>query len=100
MPDEASDTSVVKRIELPDNKALVRSADLYLDDGNIVLVAGNIAFRVHRSQLARHSEVFRDMLAIPSQPDGAEVSDGCPVVRLTDTPSDVLQLLLALYDNT
>jgi hypothetical protein len=76
-----------------------RSEDIYLDDGNIVLVAQDVAFRVHRSQLARHSEVFCDMLALAEQPTDAEAFDGCPVVRLSDMCKDVSELLRVLYDH-
>jgi hypothetical protein len=62
-----------------------------------VLLAGHIAFKVHRGQLERHSEVFRDILSIP-QPQESQKEDGCPVIELFDCPMDVWYLLKALYD--
>lgn len=77
---------------------IIRS-DIWFSDGNIVLVARGIAFKVHRGQLQRHSEVFRDLFSIP-QPSGQNQAliDGCEWVELYDAPSDVLHLLSALYD--
>ncbi|KAG9312479.1 hypothetical protein JVU11DRAFT_6865 [Chiua virens] len=95
-------------------KALVLS-DLWFPDGNIVLVAGSAAFKVHRGQLARHSEVFKDMFLVgragtgPSKKvtlcreettneEGNRLVDGCATVDIYDCPSDVYHLLVALYD--
>jgi hypothetical protein len=76
---------------------LVRST-IWFDDGNIVLVAASSsAFKVHRGQLERHSEVFRDLFSIP-QPKDQVLLDGCFFVDLHDCPSDVFYLLTALYD--
>lgn len=72
-------------------------SDFWFKDGNIVIVAGKIAFKVHRGQLARHSEVFSDLFTVP-QPAVQELIDGCPWVELHDDPAEVLCLLKALYD--
>lgn len=70
----------------------------WLEDGNIVLVAEDTAFRVLKSILSKVSEVFRDMVSIP-QPDGAETLEGCPVVRLQDSKKDLECLLAILFDS-
>ncbi|KAI0769014.1 hypothetical protein BD413DRAFT_478486 [Trametes elegans] len=77
----------------------------WFEDGNIVLLAEDsaseevIAFRVHRGVLARHSEVFQSMFELATPiPDDAEVSDGCPVVRMHDRPAELSALIRALYD--
>ena len=76
---------------------LVRSS-IWFEDGNIILVAaGSAAFKVHRGQLERHSEVFQDLFSIP-QPRDQLLLDGCFIVDLHDSPSDVFYLLTALYD--
>ncbi|EPQ58790.1 hypothetical protein GLOTRDRAFT_33335 [Gloeophyllum trabeum ATCC 11539] len=72
-------------------------SDLWFSDGNTMIVAGRALFKVHRGQLERHSEVFRDMFALP-QPPCQETIEGCLPVVLYDSPSDVLFLLRALYD--
>ena len=75
---------------------LVRS-DFWFRDGNIVVIAGSAAFKVHRGQLERHSEIFRDLFSIP-QPLEQDMIDGCSYVELPDCPSDVFYFLSALYD--
>jgi hypothetical protein len=80
----------------PPSKALIHS-EIWLADGNLVLIADCAAFKVHRSQLERHSDVFRDLFSIP-QPLDQSLVDGCPWVELYDRPSDIHHLLIALYD--
>ncbi|RPD69734.1 hypothetical protein L226DRAFT_442891, partial [Lentinus tigrinus ALCF2SS1-7] len=77
--------------------------DLWFDDGNVVFIAQQTGFRVHRGALSRHSETFRNMFSVP-QPANCESQasfeemDGCPVVRVTDTSYDFKHLLRAVYD--
>ena len=75
---------------------LVRS-DLWFNDGSIVLVAEHVAFKVHRGQLERHSDIFQDLFSVP-QPDEQVLFGDCAWVELHDSPSDLLHLLRALYD--
>ncbi|TFK40000.1 hypothetical protein BDQ12DRAFT_591806, partial [Crucibulum laeve] len=93
---------------------LFRHADLWFEDGSVICRADRTLFRVHISQLARHSVFFRDMFSMPqpdsesSQIDTLESSafEGgvqydtrrIPVVYLHDTAEDVGNLLTALYD--
>ncbi|KAF7314946.1 BTB domain-containing protein [Mycena indigotica] len=74
-----------------------RIPELWFEDGNIVLQAGNVQYRVFRSILARHSPVFRDMLSFPQPADG-EVVDGCPLVRIPDPEEETTPFLSALFD--
>jgi hypothetical protein len=101
---------------------ILRHHEFWFSDGSIVLLARYTMFRVHKSFIARHSVIFRDMFSIP-QPDeeampetkraesfdskdggeglgtmGTTEVDGCPVVHLYDSPEDVASLLYALYD--
>ncbi|KAH7886706.1 hypothetical protein F5I97DRAFT_1869593 [Phlebopus sp. FC_14] len=95
----SSDRSSPAILPVAPPKALVRS-DIWFEDGNVVLIAGSAAFKVHRGQLERHSEVFRDLFSVP-QPvvdESENVVDGCPTVDLYDCPSDIYYLLAALYD--
>ncbi len=72
-------------------------------DGNVVLLGhGGVGFKVHKSVLAFHSEVFSDMFGHPLPSSShAEFTDqkveGCPVIPLDDTPYDIAQLLLVMY---
>lgn len=86
----------------------IRAPGLWFDDGSIILAAKSPAhdpsckryvFKVHRSTLRAHSQVFADMLTA-SCPDGGEIIEGCPVVDLPDDADDICCLLKALYDPT
>lgn len=79
-----------------DISKLVRS-DLWFDDGNIVLIAEHVAFKVHQGQLERHSDIFQDLFSVP-QPENQTLFDDCAWFELHDSPSDLLYLLRALYD--
>ena len=65
----------------------------WFDDGNVILTAQGVRFRVHQGVLARRSQVFVDMFADARQP-----FDDCPVVALSDYKYDVEHMLSALYD--
>ncbi|KAJ7065849.1 hypothetical protein C8F01DRAFT_1249423 [Mycena amicta] len=69
---------------LPVKLNIIRS-NLWFSDGNIILVAASVAFKVHRGQLRRHSEVFDDLFSIP-QPPEQDLLDGCPWVEVYDCP--------------
>ncbi|KAK0200421.1 hypothetical protein DFS33DRAFT_1266808 [Desarmillaria ectypa] len=71
----------------------------WFEDGNIVLVAANIAFKVHRGQLSRHSEVFEGLFELPQPPGGDDdIYGSTPFVELHDSAQDVAYFLGALYD--
>lgn len=71
--------------------------DMSFEDGNIVIIAANTAFKVHRSVMSRKSALFKDLLSLP-QPDTEEKFEGLPVVRLLDPPEDITMLLDAIYN--
>jgi len=73
------------------------NARLWLDDGSVVIQAELTQFRVHRTVLSRHSQVFRNMFSVP-QPVYEDNIEGCPIVHLSDSAQDVSHLLSALYD--
>ncbi|THH11326.1 hypothetical protein EW145_g721 [Phellinidium pouzarii] len=89
--------------------------EFWFCDGSVVLVVRDTMFLVHKTILARHSIIFRDMFSLPqplsgedclppspSKPKGYDedetVLDGYPVVHLYDSPEDMASLLYALYD--
>ncbi|KAF9444518.1 hypothetical protein P691DRAFT_796436 [Macrolepiota fuliginosa MF-IS2] len=73
--------------------------DFWFYDGNVVIIAGPAAFKVHRGQLERHSEAFLGLFAVPQPPSQEQdLVDGCPCVEFHDSPSDVFYFLSALYD--
>ncbi|KAF8578662.1 hypothetical protein K439DRAFT_1416998 [Ramaria rubella] len=69
------------------------------DDGNIVLVAEGLTFRVHRSQMARHSPVFQDIFALPTTSATKDICDECLMVTLSDKADDITKLPRILYDH-
>ncbi|KAL1720869.1 hypothetical protein EV715DRAFT_288795 [Schizophyllum commune] len=81
-----------------DDATPVQRSDIWFDDGNIILQAENLLFRVHRSLLARHSPVFKDVFDIPQPESSLEaLIEGCPVVHLTDKVTDVEFMLKRLF---
>ncbi|OBZ69703.1 hypothetical protein A0H81_10185 [Grifola frondosa] len=81
-----------------DDVEISRDDEFWYKDGNIVLIAGNIAFRVYQGLLAEQSQVFMDLFVVP-QPAGAETMDDCAMVHLSDSPEDLRHLLRALFKN-
>ncbi|KAH9835467.1 uncharacterized protein C8Q71DRAFT_797587 [Rhodofomes roseus] len=79
-------------VELNQVTGFTRDEEIWYDDGNIVLVAGNVGFRVYRGLLAKRSEVFNDLFTVP-QPQDSWLVYGCPVVHLSDTPDALRELL-------
>ncbi|TFY62998.1 hypothetical protein EVJ58_g3505 [Rhodofomes roseus] len=85
------DRSQPTNIEAED-LGLVRDEEFWYEDGSVVLVAGNVGFRVYRGLLVRRSEVFSDLFSVP-QPQDSQLVCGCPVVHLSDTPDSLRELL-------
>lgn len=83
-----------------------RDDDFWFEDGNIVLIARNIEFRVYKGILAKHSPVFHDMFSLP--PPAAPESSGntavpigtCTVVHLSDSPEDLRHVLRVCMPET
>lgn len=71
--------------------------DYWLYDGSIVLSVGSHLFRVHKTILANHSEVFSDLFTIPQPEQGEDMIEGCRIVRLHDDEKDFVDLLNAIY---
>ncbi|KAA1474143.1 hypothetical protein DENSPDRAFT_315341 [Dentipellis sp. KUC8613] len=103
-----SSTSTVATTTFAMNQGNIKHhEDLYFDDGNVALVVmsrsddgdseEHLVFRLHRSVLAKHSPVFKDMFTMPPAA-GAELYEGVPLVRMTDSASDLEALLRALYN--
>ncbi|KAJ7081128.1 hypothetical protein B0H15DRAFT_803736 [Mycena belliarum] len=76
---------------------LVRSTDVWFEDGTVVLQADSTLFRVYRGVLSAQSPIFRDAFTIP-QPSEEEAYEGCPVVTLHDSAEDLTLFLLGLLD--
>ncbi|KIY74005.1 hypothetical protein CYLTODRAFT_386164 [Cylindrobasidium torrendii FP15055 ss-10] len=75
------------------------SPSIWFEDGNVVLIAEKTAFKVHRGQLARHSEVFDGLFSLPVPMNSCESFDGCPSVQMHgDQARDWRYFLGAIYD--
>lgn len=75
---------------------LVRSSELWYDDGTVVMQAGRTLFRVYYGILQEQSQVFKHMFQNP-QPTDAPLYDGVPLVQVEDSPSDLKLLLKILH---
>ena len=81
------------------------SPDLWFDDGNIIIRAvlndnrAYTAYKIHKSVLTLHSNVFRDLFDGPQAAFdvASDRYDGLPVIQLPDSPSEVNHFLKALY---
>ncbi|KAJ7735564.1 hypothetical protein DFH07DRAFT_753823 [Mycena maculata] len=80
-------------VESTEPASLVRSPDVWFE----VLQAETTLFRVYRGVLAAQSPIFRDTFAIP-QPPTQETYEGCPLVVLHDSASDLRHFLTATHD--
>lgn len=78
----------------PVTPARTRDEEFWFEDGSVILVAGDVEFRVFRSILAQYSPVFSDMFSLP-QPSftSGSPADPCPVVHLSDSPEDLRHIL-------
>ncbi|RDX41315.1 hypothetical protein OH76DRAFT_1364818, partial [Lentinus brumalis] len=82
-------------------KPWIADSQVWFDDGNVILVAEEVAFRVYKGALAQFSNVFRALFSLPApetDPHGsrndAEQFDNVPVVHLADSHVDIKHLLL------
>ncbi|KAI0691716.1 hypothetical protein C8Q76DRAFT_685857 [Earliella scabrosa] len=98
----ATDTRPAKRMRVLDSssasfilKGLKSDDEFWLDDGNVILVAGDTAFRVYRGLLESQSTVFQDMFASSSAIPDESYRD-CPIVHLTDGIEDLRDFLRVL----
>jgi hypothetical protein len=72
--------------------------DLWFDDGSVVLYAETVGFRVHRSLLSKHCNVFKDMFDIGQPAPTDQIIEGCLVIQLHDSPDDLRRFLRLIYE--
>ena len=73
-------------------------SDVWYDDGNVVLQAENILFKVYRGVLSQQSPFFNDLFTLPQESDESEKYEGCPLVLMHDTANDARVFLKAIFD--
>ncbi|KAI0706739.1 hypothetical protein C8T65DRAFT_577143 [Cerioporus squamosus] len=71
--------------------ATKKDDEFWFDDGNLIVVAQDVEFRIYRGPLVKHSPVFRDMLTLPQPADASGLP--CPVVQIPDHPTEFRHLL-------
>ena len=80
------------------SQTISRHSEFWFADGSVIVIVGTTAFRIHKSILSKHSDVFSDLFTVPQPQDGSESMDGCPVVNLPDALSDFVDVMKALYN--
>ena len=77
------------------------SRDWWFHDGDVVLAAGTMLFKVHSTVLAAGSGVFADLFALGRpEANGEEEqvnNEGVPTIPVHDDANDWLEVLLWLY---
>ncbi|KAI0742439.1 hypothetical protein C8Q80DRAFT_1108932, partial [Daedaleopsis nitida] len=77
-----------------------RDGEFWYEDGNIILVACDVEFRIYKGLLAVHSPIFSDMFNLPqptptTTPDNTHDPTQPAVVHMTDSPEDLRHILRA-----
>lgn len=67
---------------------------IWFEDGNIVIQAEDIQYKMYKGLLATYSPFFKDVFGVP-QPtaDDAEAVEGCAVINLPESAEDVSYML-------
>ncbi|KAI0752020.1 hypothetical protein C8Q74DRAFT_1211638 [Fomes fomentarius] len=77
-----------------------RDEELWMEDGNLILVTASVQFRVYRGPLIGQSLVFRDMLSLPQPAEHPASKHSscadcipCITIPLSDSPEDLRHFL-------
>jgi len=74
------------------------SRDWWFQDGDVVLTAGSMMFKLHSTVLAAGSGVFADLFALGRPETNEEASSGAaPTIPVHDDANDWLEVLPWLY---
>lgn len=69
----SNDTAPNQKRRRESDAELKRDREVWLEDGNVVLACESTVFRVHRSVLAAHCEVFKNMFTVYNEDSEADV---------------------------
>ncbi|PCH43091.1 hypothetical protein WOLCODRAFT_164232 [Wolfiporia cocos MD-104 SS10] len=64
---EVNEGTITAEVTTLQTDTLSKDHELWLPDGNVVLVARGYAFKVHQSILSRHSEFFEMLFTVPQR---------------------------------
>ncbi|THU84503.1 hypothetical protein K435DRAFT_783745 [Dendrothele bispora CBS 962.96] len=78
-------------------QSIIHSTDVWFDDGTLIIDAEGVYFRVYKGILSANSPVFNDMFDIPQPIEGTDTYEGCPVVKLYDSATEMMHFLKALH---
>lgn len=75
-----------------------KGEEFWYDDGNIVVVARDVGYRIYKGLLADCSPVLKNMFSTPqthaASSSAADLThDVCPVVHVSDSPEDFRYIL-------
>ncbi|EKM61830.1 uncharacterized protein PHACADRAFT_24962 [Phanerochaete carnosa HHB-10118-sp] len=74
-------------------------AELWWHDGNVIIAADQMSFKLHASVLERHSSVFSELLNdAQARHNPPELFEGCRVLRVDDKGVHLAELFRVLYD--
>ena len=95
---EIDEASPYHPVSLP-RPVVIRTQDeeFWFSDGNVILLARDVKFRIYSGLLANRSPVFQDMFSLP-QP-AASSDSPCPTVEMTDSPEDLRHILRVFMPN-
>ncbi|KZV64885.1 hypothetical protein PENSPDRAFT_756898 [Peniophora sp. CONT] len=84
------------------DKTVKKDADFYIEDQLYVFFVEDTLFKVHRSVLIQHSEVFKGMFVDgpPSPPNGDGSSDDNPIVLESISAFDFKAFLKIIYKSS
>ena len=109
MPELGSSASLIATGTITDQNSELfeKDSEFWFEDGNVVVIAQNTAFRFHKIFLSQNSSAVPDIFSTPQPsdspvPDGGadKTCDGCPIVCVSDTSYDFRELLRVVYDCT
>ena len=77
----------------------IRSESLWYQDGNVILQAEGMQYKVYKGLLAQQSTIFKDMFSLPqpSETMNSDMVEGCPVVHLSDAAGEVTFVLEEIF---
>ncbi|GJE88561.1 hypothetical protein PsYK624_046440 [Phanerochaete sordida] len=75
-----------------------RCEELWFEEGNVVVAARDLAFKVHTGILGRHSDIFKGFFIPVSLAQLPKGRDGCHILRVDDAGSALKELFNVIYD--